>query len=103
ANLSQVHERMAAAARRAGRTTEETTLVAVTKTVSPQVVEEALAAGLTVFGESKAQEAKAKIPVVSSRAHWHMIGHLQTNKARDAVALFELIHSVDSVKLAAEL
>lgn len=79
------------------------TLVAVTKTVPPERVDEALAAGITVFGENKIQEAKAKIPLVSSRAHWHFIGHLQTNKARDAVELFELIHSVDSVKLAGEL
>jgi pyridoxal phosphate enzyme (YggS family) len=78
-------------------------LVGVTKTVPPALVDQALAAGLTTFGENKIQEAKAKIPAVSSRAHWHFIGHLQSNKARDAVALFELIHSVDSVKLAGEL
>jgi len=58
---------------------------------------------LNLFGENKVQEAKAKIPLVSGRARWHMIGHLQTNKARDAVALFEVIHSVDSLKLAVEL
>lgn len=79
------------------------TLLAVTKTVPPERVDAALNAGITVFGENKVQEAKAKIPLVSSRAHWHFIGHLQTNKARDAVELFELIHSVDSVKLAGEL
>jgi pyridoxal phosphate enzyme (YggS family) len=79
------------------------TLVAVTKTVSPESVEEALRAGIIVFGENKIQEARAKIPLVSSRARWHFIGHLQTNKAREAIELFELIHSVDSVKLAAEL
>jgi len=78
-------------------------LLAVTKTVPPELVDAALDAGITVFGENKLQEAKAKIPLVSSRAHWHFIGHLQTNKARDAVELFELIHSVDSLKLAAEL
>ena len=78
-------------------------LVGVTKTVPPEIVDQARAAGLTTFGENKIQEAKAKIPLVSSRAHWHFIGHLQTNKAREAVALFELIHSVDSVKLAGEL
>ncbi|MCG3150408.1 MAG: Pyridoxal phosphate homeostasis protein [Verrucomicrobiae bacterium] len=78
-------------------------LVGVTKTVPPEIVDQALAAGLTTFGENKIQEAKAKIPAVSSRARWHFIGHLQSNKARDAVALFDLIHSVDSVKLAGEL
>jgi len=78
-------------------------LVGVTKKVPPEIVDEALQAGITTFGENKLQEAKAKIPLVSSRAHWHFIGHLQSNKARDAVELFELIHSVDTVALAAEL
>ena len=94
---------MVAAAERAGRNPDTVIIVTVTKAVAPERVEEARAAGLTVFGENKVQEAKVKIPLVSSRARWHMIGHLQTNKARDAVALFELIHSVDSVKLAGEL
>jgi pyridoxal phosphate enzyme (YggS family) len=94
-NLARVRDRIA----RAGNAE----LIAVTKTVPPALVEEAVAAGQLVFGESKVQEAKAKIPVVSSRARWHLVGHLQSNKARDAVALFDLIHSVDSVKLAAEL
>lgn len=85
------------------RIPDAVTLVAVTKTVPPERVDAALAAGISVFGESKIQEAKAKIPLVSSRARWHFIGHLQSNKARDAVELFELIHSVDSVKLAGEL
>jgi pyridoxal phosphate enzyme (YggS family) len=102
-NLQRLRERIGAAAARAGRNPDEIKLVAVTKTVEPERVEQALAAGLSVFGESKVQEAKAKIPLVSGRARWHMIGHLQTNKAREAVTLFELIHSVDSVKLAAEL
>jgi PLP dependent protein len=90
-------------ARLRARIPAHVTLVAVSKTVAPDRLEEALAAGQTLFGESKIQEAKAKIPVVSSRARWHLVGHLQSNKARDAVELFELIHSVDSVKLAAEL
>ena len=102
-NLNVVRARVAAAAERASRNPDTILLIAVTKAVAPERVEEAWAAGLTVFGENKVQEAKAKIPLVSSRARWHMIGHLQTNKARDAVALFELIHSVDSAKLAAEL
>lgn len=102
-NIRHLLQRIAAAAARAGRNPNEISVVAATKSVEPQRVEQAVAAGLTLFGESKVQEAKAKIPLVCSRARWHMIGHLQTNKARDAVALFELIHSVDSVKLAAEL
>ena len=79
------------------------TLVAVTKTVPPEIVDAAVQAGITIFGENKVQEAKAKIPLVTSRARWHFIGHLQTNKARDAAQLFEMVHSVDSVRLAAEL
>jgi PLP dependent protein len=102
-NINQIRQRIGATAERAGRQPEEITLIAVSKTVEPERVETALAAGQTVFGESKVQEANAKIPLVSGRAHWHMIGHLQTNKARLAVTLFDLIHSVDSVKLAAEL
>ena len=78
-------------------------LIGVSKNVPPERIDQALAAGISIFGENKIQEAKAKIPLVSSRARWHFIGHLQTNKARDAVALFDLIHSVDSVKLAGEL
>ena len=102
-NIARLQQRIATAAQRAGRNLDEVTLIAVTKTVEPDRIEQAVAAGLTVLGESKVQEARAKIPVISSRAHWHMIGHLQTNKARDAVECFELIHSVDTVKLAAEL
>ncbi|MCX7887262.1 MAG: alanine racemase, partial [Verrucomicrobiae bacterium] len=81
----------------------QTRLIAVSKTIPPERIEEAIAAGQLWFGESRVQEARAKIPLVSGRAHWHMVGHLQSNKARDAVALFELIHSVDSYALACEL
>lgn len=82
---------------------DRVTIVAVTKTVPPARVAEALAAGITVFGENRVQEAKAKIPQVPGRARWHMVGHLQTNKVRDAVMLFEMIQSVDSVRLAQEI
>ena len=102
-NINFVRERIRVAAERAGRNPEEVTLIAVSKTVEPDRIEMALAAGQTLFGESKVQEARAKSPLVSGRACWHMIGHLQTNKAREAVALFEVIHSVDSVKLAVEI
>ena len=102
-NVERIRQRIRAAATRAGRRPDEVTLVAVSKTVEPQRIAEGLSAGQTVFGESKIQEARAKVPLVSQRAHWHLVGHLQTNKAREAVALFELIHSVDSVKLAVEL
>src|SRR5262249_21828944 len=87
----------------AGRAPESVSLLAVTKTHPPEVVQEATQLGLTLFGENKVQEAKAKIPLCPARARWHMIGHLQTNKARDAVELFEMIQSVDSLHLASEL
>ena len=102
-NLERIRARIDAACQRAGRDGGEVLLLGVTKTVPPETIDTAVAAGLTTFGENKIQEAKAKIPLVSGRAHWHFIGHLQSNKAREAVALFELIHSVDSLKLASEL
>jgi pyridoxal phosphate enzyme (YggS family) len=79
------------------------TLLAVTKTHPPELVAEAAKLGLTLFGENKVQEAKPKIPLCPARLRWHMIGHLQSNKCRDAVELFELIQSVDSLPLAEEL
>lgn len=102
-NVERIRERIRAAAFRAGRRPENVTLVAVSKAIEPERIEAAVAAGQTLFGESKVQEARAKIPLVSQRARWHLVGHLQTNKAREAVAFFALIHSVDSIKLAVEL
>lgn len=102
-NVERICERIRAAALRAGHRPEDVTLVAVSKAIEPERIEAAVAVGQTLFGESKVQEARVKIPLVSQRARWHLVGHLQTNKAREAVALFELIHSVDSIKLAAEL
>jgi PLP dependent protein len=103
ANLEAVRHRIAAACERAGRALDSITLVAVTKTQPPEVVAEASKAGLNLFGENKVQEAKAKIPMCPGRVRWHMIGHLQTNKCRDAVALFDMIQSVDSLRLAEEI
>lgn len=103
ANIQRVRERIEAACVRAGRDPKSVTLVAVTKTQPPEVVCEAARLGLTLFGENKVQEAKAKIPLCPARATWHMIGHLQTNKAREAVTLFEMIQSVDSLHVAEEL
>ncbi len=77
--------------------------MAVTKTQPPDVVAEAAKHGLTLFGENKVQEAKAKIPLCPGKLRWHMIGHLQSNKAKDAVGLFEMIQSVDSLDLACEI
>src|SRR5262245_22700799 len=85
ANVEAVRRRIEVACQRAGRDTGSVTLVAVTKTQPPEVVAEAARAGLGLFGENKVQEAKAKIPLCPGNLRWHMIGHLQTNKCRDAV------------------
>jgi pyridoxal phosphate enzyme (YggS family) len=103
ANLEAVRHRIAAACQRAAREPSSVTLVAVTKTQPPNIVAEASKAGLGLFGENKVQEAKAKIPLCPGHLRWHMIGHLQSNKCRDAVALFEMIESVDSLHLAEEI
>lgn len=97
--LQRLEERIAAACARAGRSRRDITLVAVSKTHPPETISEAAALGLRVFGENKVQEARAKIPECPSHLEWHLIGHLQTNKAKWAVELFELIHSVDSERL----
>ena len=103
ANLEDVQRRMRSACDRAGRDCQSVALLAVTKAHPPEVVQAAAAAGLSVFGENRGQEAKAKIPQCPGRLHWHLVGHLQTNKCRDAVELFEMIHSVDSLRLAREI
>ena len=99
ANLEAVQRRINAACERAGREPDSVTLVAVTKTQPPNIVAEAAKAGLSLFGENKVQEAKVKIPLCAGNLSWHMVGHLQRNKAYDAVQLFEMIHSIDSLKL----
>jgi pyridoxal phosphate enzyme (YggS family) len=102
--IEQVRQKIRAAAVRSNRRVEEITLVAVSKTHPTAAVREAIAAGLTDFGENRVQEAEAKIPEVGRNvARWHLIGHLQSNKARRAVELFDLIHSLDSVDLARRL
>ncbi len=103
ANFNLVNERIAAACARAGRDPNSVRLLGVTKGQPPEVVSEAARLGLGWFGENKVQEAKAKIPLCPPRLHWHYIGHLQTNKCRDAVELFEMIQSVDSLHLAQEI
>lgn len=97
--VQSVLDRMEAACRRAGRDPASVRLVAVSKTHPPEAVREAYEAGLRVFGESRVQEAAAKIPMCPGDISWHMIGHLQRNKARHAVQLFDVIHSVDSLRL----
>jgi PLP dependent protein len=101
--LQQVRERIAAAARRSGRRTEEVTLVAVSKTMPLSVVADAVAAGANVLGENRVQEAHQKVAALAGQAVWHLIGHLQSNKAKLAVELFSRIHSLDSIRLAGEM
>ena len=103
-NLNDIRRRISAAAARSGRRENEVKLVAVSKTHPAETLREAIAAGVSVFGENKVQEAERKIAEIGRRdAEWHLIGHLQSNKARKAVQLFDFIHSVDSVELAQRL
>lgn len=102
-NLARIQEQIAAAAARAGRSPNEIELVAVSKKQSAEKIEAAVAAGQLLFGESRVQEARAKIPLLPSRLRWHFIGSLQKNKVRHALPLFELFHSVDSLALAEDL
>ncbi len=102
-NLESINKRIADACARVNRDPAGVLMLAVSKTHPPEVVAEAAKLGLSIFGENKVQEAKAKIPQCPGRLRWQMIGHLQSNKCRDAVALFEMIQSVDSLSLAEEL
>ena len=107
-NIGRVRERVAEAAARSGRRPEAVTIVAVTKGVEPERIAEAVAAGISDLGENRVQEAAAKVAAVSGwnglpAVRWHMVGHLQRNKVRQAASLFSVIHSVDSEHLAADL
>ena len=104
-NIARVRERIAAAALRSGRKAEEVVLMAVSKTFPPEQIRQAHDAGLRVFGENRVQEFAGKIAALRDLrdAEWHMIGHLQTNKAAQAAELFSHIDSVDSVRLARKL
>jgi pyridoxal phosphate enzyme (YggS family) len=102
--LQRVREQIALAVVRAGREPNDVKLVAVSKTHPAETIREAIAAGVTELGENRVQEAEAKIPDVGrNAARWHLIGHLQSNKARRAAELFDVIHSLDSVALARRL
>ena len=102
-NVERIRERIAEAALRRGRDPSCVRLMAVTKTVDDSRIGEALEAGVDILGENYVQEAKRKIETLGRKVEWHFIGHLQSNKARHAVCLFDLIHSVDRLGLAAEL
>ena len=102
-NLDSIQKRISAASVRAGRDPNSVTLLAVSKSHPPESIQTAVACGQIFFGENKVQEAKAKIPLSPSKARWHFIGHLQSNKVRDAVELFEMIQGVDSLAIAQEI
>ncbi len=102
-NLSRVKERMAGAARRAGRNPEDVVLIAASKGIEVERLNEGLSAGIRVLGESKVQEAMPKLQALGNKAEWHFIGHLQSNKVKYVVGAFTLIHSVDSIELSEEI
>jgi len=102
-NFKTVIDRIAAVAKRAGRDISTIKLIVVTKTVDPVRIREAVAAGAMILGENRVQEAKEKFERLGSIASWHLIGHLQTNKAKYAVKFFNMIHSVDHIDLAREI
>ena len=102
-NIQKIQQRIAEAAARAHRDPAGIRLMAVSKTVEPERILKALDAGITLLGENYVQEAREKIPTVGRGAEWHMIGHLQTNKASRAALLFDMVQSVDSPRLARKL
>ncbi len=102
-NLLRVMERIEEVARKVGRDPQEIKLVAVSKTVETDRIKEAIEAGITILGENYVQEAQKKIEEIGQPVLWHFIGHLQSNKAKYAIRLFDMIHSLDSVSLAEEL
>ncbi len=102
-NLEIIKEKIEKAALMANRNPEEIKLVAVTKTATIEQIEEAINAGVKIIGENKIQEAKEKYKILSADIEWHLVGHLQTNKVKYAIEIFDCIHSVDSIKLAEEI
>jgi PLP dependent protein len=103
ANLERVREHIARAAERAGRAADDVLLVGVSKTVDTGRIREAIAAGLGALGENRVQEAREKVAEIGRPVAWHLVGHLQTNKAREALELFDVIHSLDRIELGREL
>ncbi len=102
-NIERIRETIAGAAAKAGRNAGDVKIMGVTKTVDDERIREAIACGITIMGENYVQEAKRKIETMGRDLEWHMIGHLQSNKAKYAVRLFDMIHSVDRLGLAQEL
>lgn len=102
-NYLKVMEQIVKAAQKAGRNPEEINLVAVSKTVESARIKEAIEAGVSILGENYVQEAQKKIDEIGRTVSWHFVGHLQSNKAKYAIRLFDMIHSLDSISLAEEL
>lgn len=102
-NVEKLRERMNMAASRSDRDSDEITVVAVAKTISTEKIEEAITCGISVIGENRVQEARKKYSVIGDKVAWHMVGHLQTNKVKEAVKIFSLIQSLDSIRLAQEI
>ena len=102
-NIRIIKEKIKKAALKTNRNPEKIKLVAVTKTVTIEQIKEAINAGIKIIGENKVHEAKEKYHILTAEIEWHLVGHLQTNKVKYAVEIFDLIHSVDSVKLAKEI
>ena len=102
-NLEIINEKIKKAALRTNKNPEEIKLVAVTKTATIKQIKEAISVGVKIIGENKVQEAKEKYQILSANIEWHLVGHLQTNKVKYAIEIFDLIHSVDSIKLAKEI
>src|SRR6266700_5618777 len=103
ANLERVRERIARAAERSGRRGDDILLIGVSKTVEVERIQQAVAAGVPALGENRVQEAKEKVVALGRPVPWHLIGHLQTNKVREALELFDVLHSLDRLDLAKEL
>jgi pyridoxal phosphate enzyme (YggS family) len=102
-NLEIINEKIKNAALKVNRNPEEIKLVAVTKAATIEQIKKAISAGIKIIGENKVQEAKEKYQILSADIEWHLVGHLQTNKVKYAIEIFNLIHSVDSIKLAKEI
>jgi pyridoxal phosphate enzyme (YggS family) len=102
-NLERLRENIDDVCRRSGRLASEIVLVAVTKTFPVEVIEQAITQGINIIGENRVQEAQEKFERIGPEVQWHLIGHLQSNKAKKAVEIFSLIHSIDSVELAREV
>jgi PLP dependent protein len=101
--LQDVHNRIEEAAKRSGRVKSDIRLIAISKTHPVEILQEAITLGVTELGENRVQEAESKIQALGNQARWHMVGHLQANKARKAIKLFDVIHSLDSIDLAERL